>query len=58
VTGQASMTRFSFGTGVRWAQINLDLSFEKWSLDRNDILIEREQSVDNSALNFTFTGYF
>lgn len=58
VTGQASMTRFSFGTGVRWAQIHLDLSFEKWSLDRNDILFDREQSVDNSALNFTFTGYF
>jgi hypothetical protein len=58
VTGQASMTRFSFGTGVRWAQINLDFSFEKSSLDRNDLFIEREQSVDNSALNFTFTGYF
>jgi hypothetical protein len=58
VTEQASMTRFSFGTGVRWAQIHLDFSFEKWSLDRNDILYNREQSVDNSALNFTFTGYF
>ena len=57
-TSQASMTRFSFGTGVRWAQVHLDLSFEKWSLDRSDILIEREQSVDNSAINFTFTGYF
>jgi hypothetical protein len=57
-TSQASMTRFSLGTGVRWAQIHLDLSFETWSLDQFENVLGREQSVDNNALNFTFTGYF
>jgi len=55
---RSAMTRWSLGTGVSWAQIHLDMSYEKWSLDRNDNAVFREQSVDNSALNFMFTGYF
>jgi hypothetical protein len=57
-TSRASMTRFALGTGVRWAQIHLDLSYETWTLDQHENAFVQEKSVDNNALNFTFTGYF
>jgi len=57
-TQQASMTRWSLGTGLRWEQINVDLAYERYSLDRKNNLLVRESSVDNSVFTMTFTGYF
>jgi len=58
VTEQASMMRWSLGTGIHWGQIHLDAAFEKYSLDLENIVREQETSTDNSTFNFTFTGYF
>ncbi|MEW5797022.1 MAG: hypothetical protein AB1772_11760 [Candidatus Zixiibacteriota bacterium] len=57
-TDQVSTVRWSLGSGLHWAQIHLDVSYERYSLDRRDEVIVRESSVDNSAFNLTFTGYF
>jgi len=58
ITERASMTRYSFGAGVRWAQIRLDMAYEMYSADFKNTFIEQESSTDNGAFNFTFTGYF
>jgi hypothetical protein len=57
-TSQASMTRWSLGAGVRWAQIHLDMAWVNTSFERNNDFWAQESTVDNSALTFTFTGYF
>jgi hypothetical protein len=54
----ASLVRWSLGTGVRWSQIHLDFSYESYSLDQENMALAREWSVDNSAFDITFTGYF
>jgi hypothetical protein len=56
--GTAATTRWSLGTGVRWAQIHLDMAYVISSLERSNVWLDQESTVDDSSLNFTFTGYF
>jgi hypothetical protein len=56
--GTAAITRWSLGAGLRWAQIHLDAAYTMSTVDRSNVWLEQESSVDNNTLNFTFTGYF
>lgn len=57
-TSSASITKYSFGTGVRWAQIDLDLAYEKSSGDFSNNLLYQQASTDNGSFSLMFTGYF
>jgi len=54
----ATMTRWSIGTGLRWEQIHLDVSYARTSLDQDDVIWLQRSTSDNGILNLTFTGYF
>jgi len=54
----AAMTRWSIGTGLRWEQIHLDVSYARTSLDQDDAFWLQRSTSDNGIVNLTFTGYF
>jgi len=55
---RVTATSFSFGTGVHWTQIQLDLAYTYTKLDRNTGQEGADFKNKNSHLNFTFTGVF
>jgi long-subunit fatty acid transport protein len=58
VTETASTIRWALGTGVHWAQIHLDASYESYSVDHKSTVTSQELSTDNKAFSLTFTGFF
>ncbi len=57
-TSLATLTKWSFGAGLRWAQIHLDAAYVISSIDQEDRFWAQKSSVDNGTLSFTFTGFF
>jgi len=53
---------FSFGTGIHWSQILLDVAYTYTTYDQsiytNDNALKSDNDWKNHHLNFTFTGYF
>lgn len=58
VYAKTAQTRFSFGAGVRWDQVKLDMAYAVTSIDQENKFYVRKQSSDNGTFNFTFTGFF
>ncbi|MCD6249396.1 MAG: hypothetical protein J7J98_03570 [candidate division Zixibacteria bacterium] len=58
VTSKTAITKWSLGTGVRWAQIDLDFAYEKSTGDLENSVFVQKWSTDNSAFSVMFTGYF
>jgi len=58
VTSTTSVTKWSLGAGVRWAQIDLDFAYEKSTGDLENSVFMQKWSTDNSAFSVMFTGYF